>query len=195
MSKMTNLLKEQSISDFLDLTQKIWFIEFESADFGSSLVNILELPLIMYQTNSINHFWSFLSKFLLNCEIAFISKDSKSIDIALIGICNDEPIGIPLWIMDDILLGFEVKSIKNYIILDRLPLKWYPPTIITGSKQNLHKKDATSIILSDGLFQKKKIYLKIENNQIFISEYLTDQEVFERIVNVDIPDSNDSRNG
>lgn len=163
-------------------------MEFESNDFGASLTSILELPPPIYALNKKMHFWAFMQCFLEACEISFIFHQyeqneqlKNSIELALIGSWNYKKYAIPLWILNDTLLGFEIISSKEYIILDSEPLNWNlqinPDKTHVCSELNNYNV----IVLEDNLFHKQKMCLKINSGEIFVSEFYNELELFERI--------------
>ena len=133
MSTKKKKLKQLSIHEYLGLGHqaKKWFLEFEVGDFGASITNLLELPLNIYETRRKSFFLAFISSFLQKCEISFILRklnlrDSKfdRIELALLGYWEKRQYAIPLWIMKDLLLGFEVIPNEYFEILDSEPLTW-----------------------------------------------------------------------
>ena len=120
MSKLKNQ-SSQSIHDYMDFPHRIWTVEFEISDFGASLTSLLELPLQIYILDSKSFFWSFMKQFLQNCQISFILRKYDSaddcIELALIGFWETKQIAIPLWILNENLLGFEIITL-NFTILD-----------------------------------------------------------------------------
>jgi len=181
-------LIQNSIYDYLDLPHRTWCVEFESNDFGVSLTSILELPPSIYALNKKMHFWVFMQRFLEACEISFIFHQYEqnepikdSIELALIGSWNYKQYAIPLWILNDTLLGFEIISSEDYIILDSEPLTWNlqinPDKTHVYSELNNYK----IIVLEDNLFHKQKMCLKIKWREIFVSEFYNELKLFERI--------------
>ena len=72
-----------------------------------------------------------MNSFLQKCAISFILRkpnleDSKfdRIELALLGYWEKRQYAIPLWIMKDLLLGFDVISDDHFEILDSEPLTW-----------------------------------------------------------------------
>lgn len=189
-------LKQQSIHDYLGLGHRIWFLEFEVGDFGASIANLFELPLEVYKMRAKTFFWAFLQVFLQKVEISFIlrqsiQKDSSfdRIDLALLGYWENNQFAIPLWIMKDLLLGFEVIPAEHFVILDSEPLTWSRPISITNKHiDSSRKEEFDIIILSDDFFQGQKIYFRLEGGHIVISQYLNELEFFDRIARTNIPE-------
>ena len=67
------------VYDYLGFPYRDWYVEFESSDFGASLVDILELPPIVYEMNTMLHFWAFIKHFVHNCEICFRNSEIEKI--------------------------------------------------------------------------------------------------------------------
>ncbi|MFX0171148.1 MAG: hypothetical protein ACFE9L_04450 [Candidatus Hodarchaeota archaeon] len=194
MRNVRNKLLQQSINDYLDLANKAWFVEFEVTDFGASLSKILELPLTIYKRNVKAHFWAFLKIFLQRCEIGFILKhpidnnsDIGAINLALIGYWEKKQYAIPLWILKDILLGFEIINSDSFFILDSEPHIWSQPTLIDNKNKPLDE-NFNLILLSEDFFIDQKIYLKLDRGQIFVSDYFDELEFFKQVAQTEIPD-------
>ncbi|MFX1282543.1 MAG: hypothetical protein ACFFB5_02775 [Promethearchaeota archaeon] len=190
---MKKKLKQQSINDYLDLEQREWIVEFEIGDFGASFANLFELPAKIYRIQSKNCFWNFLKVFLQDGEISFILRkydpnDSNSdrVELALLGSFENKQFAIPLWIMKDLLLGFEIIPSKGYIILNSKPLMW-SPTHLTDFNSS-HNKESGLIVLSDDFFQGQKIYFKLKRGQIMPTRYFNELEFFDRIARTKIPE-------
>ncbi|MFX0050170.1 MAG: hypothetical protein ACFFAJ_06305 [Candidatus Hodarchaeota archaeon] len=194
MRNVRNKLLQQSINDYLDLTNKIWFVEFEVTDFGASLSKILELPLAIYNKNVKAHFWAFLKVFLQKCEIGFILKQSindnpglETINLALIGYWEEKQYAIPLWILKDILFGFEIITTDSFLILDSELQYWTQPTLISNNNK-LKDENSSLVLLGEDFFIGQKIYLKLDKGQIYVSDYFNDLEFFKRIAQTEIPE-------
>ena len=155
MIKLKKQLIQQSINDYLDLRHRIWFVELEIGDFGASVANLLELPQEIYDLRIKENFWAFLRLFLQNCEISFIfrpfylnNSNPDRVELALLGYWENKQFAIPLWIMKDLLLGFEIISSDNFIILDSEPFNWSPPVSLEKEKIYSQYKNIDLVILS-----------------------------------------------
>ncbi|MHA2244295.1 MAG: hypothetical protein ACXADY_04960 [Candidatus Hodarchaeales archaeon] len=195
MKKQQN---QESINDYLDLRHQIWFVEFEIGDFGASVANLLELPQEIYDLRIKENFWAFLRLFLQKCEISFILRPSylnKSnpdrVELALLGYWENKQFAIPLWIMKDLLLGFEIISLDNFIILDSKSLNWSPPVSLENNKIYSQYKNLDLVFLSDDIFQGQKIFFKLEKSQINVSKYFDEYKFFNRISNTHLPKSDE----
>lgn len=193
MRNIRNKLLQQSINDYLDLTNKVWLVEFEATDFGASLSKILELPLTIYKKNVKTHFWAFLKVFLQKCEIGFILKQSindnpglGTINLALIGYWEEKQYAIPLWILKDILLGFEIIKSNSFLILDSRTHTWAQSILISNNNKSIDE-NSSLILLNEDFFIGQKIYLKLDKGQIFVSDYFNELEFFKRIAQTEIP--------
>jgi hypothetical protein len=194
MKKKT--MKQFSINDYLGLRYqaKVWFLEFEVDDFGASITKLLELPQEIYQARKKTFFLSFMNSFLQRCEISFILRkptldDSKfdRIELALLGHWEDSQFAIPLWIMKDLLLGFEIIPNEHFDVLDSEPLTWFQGKInFKTSKPN--STESNFIILNDDFFQGHKIYFKLEGNTLNVSRYFNELDFFDRIARANIPE-------
>ena len=135
----------QSIHNYLDLFHRPWYVEFGCEDFGASLSSLLELPISIYNHQAKGFFLKFLDIFLRKCSISFILRNPSTscyIDLALTGFWNMKEIAIPLWILDDTLIGFEtIQEEGQFTVLDSFPLYWQtaitqqPNKMLTGPKQ------------------------------------------------------------
>jgi hypothetical protein len=190
-------LKQLSIHDYLGLghQSKIWFMEFAISDFDASLSKLLELPQEIYQTRKRTFFLAFMNSFLQRCEIGFILRnlDSKveQIELALLGYWEESYYAIPLWIMNDLLLGFEVIPYEQFKILDSELLTWpQRKNDITNQKLSLRSTESNLIILDDDFFQRQnqKIYFKLQGSTINLSRYFNELELFDRIARTKIPE-------
>ena len=101
------------------------------------------------------NFWAFLRLFLQNCKISFILRpfylkksNPDRVELALLGCWENKQFAIPLWIMKDLLLGFEIISSDNFIILDSEPLNWSPPVSLENEKIYSQYKNIDLVILS-----------------------------------------------
>ena len=187
---------QHSIQDYLKLTDQSWVVEFEIFDFGASLTSFLELPPIIYAMNPKAHFWAFMRSFLMNCEIGFIQRPIRAssddyIEMALVGWCNKEQVAIPLWILHERLLGFEVISFPEFDILDSLPLNWITKTLPDQSDQLFIPTTREEIMFQDDIFMKHKLFLRIVKKNIFLSTEIDEHEFFQRIAETDIPELDD----
>lgn len=190
-------MKQLSIHDYLGLgyQAKVWFLEFEVGDFGASITNLLELPQEIYETRKKTFFLAFLNSFLQRCEISFILRkpnlvDSKfdQIELALLGYWEKRHYAIPLWIIKDLLLGFEVIPNEQFEILDSEPLTWSQGKIEPKNQKDLCLGDSNLVILNDEFFQDQKIYFKLEGSTINVSRYFNELEFFDRIARAKIPE-------
>ena len=184
----------QSIHKYLNLFHRPWYVEFSCEDFGASLSSLLELPISIFNHQTKDFFLRFLDTFLQKCRISFILRDPCNlcyIDLALTGFWNLKKIAIPLWILNDTLIGFEIiQGEGQYQILDSFPLYWQTPVtqqtteILTGPE----KKEI--LILEDDVFCGNSIYLKIEQKSIMIANInpYDDLKFFERIASAVIPE-------
>ncbi len=195
MSKMDNQSNQLSIHDYLDLPHRTWFVEFEISDFGASLPSILELPPKIYELDKKMIFWSFLKEFLLKCKIGFILRKYTShtdthedIELALLGGWENKQIAIPLWILQDVLLGFEVITPKTFLVLDSEPLKWNSPVLNKQSRCISQNKQCNLEMYDSDLFQNRKLNFKINRGRISLSEHYNELEFFERIAQTLIPE-------
>jgi len=189
---------QDSIQEFLDLNHKIWIVEFDATDFQSSLPQLLEIPSTIFQQKAIEYLWTFLQEFLQNTAIAFIlrpidsEKDNlvSQADLALIGHWNNKNYSIPLWTMQDLLLGFEIIEEESFVILDEEPLLFID---ILKKYQPSFEDNETLIVLEENIFKNQKIFLEINDRIIFITEYFNELDFFDRIARTVIPEiDNDS---
>ncbi|MFX0085007.1 MAG: hypothetical protein ACFFAU_04970 [Candidatus Hodarchaeota archaeon] len=186
---------QQSIHDFLELPHRAWLLEFEINDFGASLSSILELPQKIYKKDNKRIFWSFIKEFLSQCSISFILRKYTSpknihdnIELALIGYWEKIQMAIPLWILNDLLLGFEIISTEEYCILDSEPLKWDFLGQYKQYRISSQNSQSTFVFSDDELFKDNKMFFKISDSKISISEYFNELEFFERIAQTIIPE-------
>lgn len=188
---------QQSIYEYLNLNHQAWFLEFEVGDFGASITNLLELPQKIYETRRKTFFLAFMCSFLQKCEISFILRkpnldDSKfdRIDLALLGYWEKRQYAIPLWIMKDLLLGFEVIPDEHFEILDSEPLTWSQGITATKNQRNSSPLAVSNLVIlnDDDFFQGQKIYFKLEGSNINVSRYFNELEFFDRIARAKIPE-------
>ena len=191
----------KSIQEFLHLSERSWFVEFDLSDFGASLCALFELPFSIYHSQGKAFFWTFVDQFLQRSAIGFILNNKLNndlnqepkIDLAFIGHWENRELAIPLWIMSDILVGFEILSDGQYFVLDAFPLSWQSP-FLPKLKNNSPKDDNAEIyVLNDKIFQEKTLYLKITGGNIFVSDFnrIDELKFFERIATTIIPEIDD----
>ena len=192
---------QQSIHEYLGLGHRAWYVEFEIGDFKTSLTDLLEIPLIIFEKQAKEIFWSFLQLFLQKSEISFIHRQpcpndlrSERIDLALLGYWENRQFAIPLWIMNDLLLGFEIIPSRDFNVLDSEPLMW-SQQVSKGRKDvnPAFNNELGYIFLNDGIFQGQKIYFKLEGGQIVVSKYYDELKFFQRIAQTGIPELDESR--
>ena len=191
---MRHRMNQVSINNFLDLGHSAWFVEFEIGDFGASIANLLELPQKIFDQRAKTYFWAFLQLFLQNCEISFILRPSdpnisnpERIELALLGYWNENQLAIPLWITKNLLMGFEIITEDDYVILDSEPIIWSTRVSQEKWRTNSRNSNRDFIYLTDDIFQGQKIYLKIEKGQIVVSNYFNELEFFSRIAMTSLP--------
>ena len=184
---------QKSIHEYLDLSHRAWFLEFEMRDFGPSVTKLLELPQEIYQTRQKAFFLAFMNSFLQKCAISFILRksnleDSKfdRIELALLGYWEKRQYAIPLWIMRDLLLGFDVIFDNYFKILDSEPLTWSQEKIDNLKISPL--TESSLAFLTDDFFQGQKIYFKLEGSSISVSRYFNELELLDRIARAKIPE-------
>ena len=184
----------QSIHKYLDLFHRV---EFRCEDFGASLSSLLELPISIFNNQEKDFFLRFLNTFLEKCSISFILRDPSNlghIDLALTGFWNMKKIAIPLWILDDTLIGFEIIQAKGqYQIIDSLPLYWKTPVTQQTSKELARSETKEITVLDANVFCGNTIYLKIKQKSIMIANInpFDDLKFFERIASAVIPEIDD----
>ncbi|MFW9905907.1 MAG: hypothetical protein ACFFFH_16415 [Candidatus Thorarchaeota archaeon] len=193
----TRKMKQFSIHDYLGLgyQAKTWFLEFDVGDFKAPIAKLLQLPQEIYQSRKKTFFLAFMNSFLQTCEVSFILRKPRlddpkidRIELALLGSWEGRQHAIPLWILKDLLLGFEVISSEQYEILDSEPLTWLQQKTTTSKQKISLSLDPNLIILDDDFFQGEKIYFKLEDNTITISRYFNEMEFFDRIARASIPE-------
>jgi hypothetical protein len=168
-------------------------VEFSCEDFGASLSSLLELPISIFNHQAKDFFLGFLDTFLQKCSISFILRDSSNpchIDLALTGFWNKEKIAIPLWILNDTLIGFEIILGEGHQILDSFPLYWQTPVTQQTTEILTGPETKENIVLEDDAFCGNSIYLKIEQKVIMIVNInpYDDLKFFERIASAVIPE-------
>ena len=186
--------KVQSIHKYLNLFYRPWYVELGCEDFGASISSLLELPISIYNDQAKEFFLVFLEDFLHKCAISFILKDPSNlcyVDLAFTGFWNMKRIAIPLWILNDTLIGFDIiQDEGQFQILDSFPLHWQ--TQVTQQTSKIHDRSETGekIVLDVDIFCGKTIYLKIEQHSIMITNInpLDDLKFFERIASAFIPE-------
>lgn len=195
MKKKKKKLLQASINDYLDLAHKAWFMEFEVCDFGASITNLLELPLSIFEMNAKAHFWAFIKLFLQKCEIGFIFEHPKKelpgtdiINLALIGLWQGEQFAIPLWILKDLLIGFEVITPDTFTVLDSEPLSWVLPNLVNRESIQFRNNNVGVVLFGKDIFQGQKIFFRLDKRQISICEYFNELEFFTRIAQTEIPE-------
>ena len=112
------------------------------------------------------------------------------IDLAIIGHWDNKECAIPLWIMNDILIGFEILSDDHYIIIDTSPLNWQSPSLPKWELNYPEDDNAETYVLNTDLFQNNTLYLKIAGGNLFVSDFNKNEELkfFERIASTIIPE-------
>lgn len=189
MIKMNNQLNQQSITDYLNLKHRTWFLELEKSDFRTIIAGLLEIPQKIYDSRTTGCFWAFLKQFLQRCEIGFILRSNPTrVELAILGHWQNKQYAIPLWMIRDLLLGFEVISTEDFAILDSEPMKW---SQIVKSKDFSQCEKVEFILQEEDILHGDKIYFKIENGQIFVSEYSNAFDFFNRIAQIDLPGQNE----
>ena len=184
----------QSIHSYLDLLHRPWYVEFGCEDFGASLSSLLELPISVYNNQAKDFFLAFLDKVLQKCSISFILRDPGHIDLAITGYWKKKKIAIPLWIMNNTLIGFEVISEEHqFKILDSFTLHWKNPIIQQTNKIVTKTETNINFVLENDIFCGDMIYLKIEGSRLMIAnkDRSDDLKFFERIASAVIPEIDD----
>ena len=187
--------QQQTIVEYLELNHREWIIEFELSDFEASVANLLEIPEKIFTSNSKSHFWAFLRVFLQNCEIGFILQqrnskniDDNVIDLALIGYWEKEQYIIPLWILNDLLLGFEILPAIDILILDSKKILCTTP-VLTDEELSLENNQASYLmVFCNDFFHQQKIYFKLEKDHLSLLNYSREIEFFQRIAQAFIPE-------
>ncbi|MFX1516954.1 MAG: hypothetical protein ACFFC6_11625 [Promethearchaeota archaeon] len=183
---------QKSIHEYLDLSHRAWFCEFSLPDFGPSVTKLLELPQEIYQTRQKVFFLAFMNSFLQRCAISFILRkynleDSKfdRIELALLGYWEERQYAIPLWILKDLLLGFDVIADYYFEILDSEPLTWPQRK---NDNQKISLTESSLAFLTDDFFQGEKVYFKLEGSSISVTRYFNELELLDRIARAKIPE-------
>jgi len=163
-------------------------------DFGASISSLLQLPISVYTNQAKDFFLAFIDSVLRECSISFILRDLGHIDLAITGFWKMKEIAIPLWIMNDTLIGFEIISGEgHYQILDSFPLHWENPVTPHTSKIVTRFETTEKFVLDDDIFCGDTIYLKIDRENIIIANIkpFDDLKFFERIASAVIPEIDD----
>ncbi|MHA1541753.1 MAG: hypothetical protein ACTSQH_02110 [Candidatus Hodarchaeales archaeon] len=187
----------QSIHKYLNLFHRPWYVEFSCEDFGASLSSLLELPISIFNDQEKDFFLGFLNTFLEKCSISFILRDPSNlghIDLALTGFWNMKKIAIPLWILNETLVGFEIiQDESHYQILDSFPLYWKTPVSHQTTGGYTRSETNEKIVLDTDIFCGNTIYLKIKQKNIMISNInpQDDLQFFKRIASAVIPEIDD----
>lgn len=187
MKKTNNISKTYSIHDYLNLDIYSWIVEFDVRDFGASISTLFELPLPIYLAQARDFFWTFISQFTKSCSIAFILRNNQdAVDLALIGTWNSQNIAIPLWIMHDTLIGFEIITSFDFSVLDSLSLK-FESVLGQISREDMSKSLCS---LDSDSSKRSTFHFRISDGIIHISEHPQDYEsvFFERIASTAIPE-------
>jgi hypothetical protein len=134
-----------------------------------------------------------MKQFIQNCEISFIlrkynSSEEECIELALIGLWENQQIAIPLWILNEKLLGFEIILPSKFSILDSEPLIWNSPSLRSNQTNFSQISEEKVTILAEDIFKNDKIFFKIYRNEISISEHYNEVDFFERIASIIIPE-------
>jgi len=187
MKHSGRMVETQSIRDYLNLDVHSWMVEFDASDFGRHLSTLFELPLPIYLSQAGDFFWKFLTHYFQDCAISFIQKiHQESVNLALLGHWNNRQLAIPLWIMNDTLIGFEILSSEKYSVIDSFPLNFESAfdQITPNTKSNNY------YALDNELYHGNVLYLKIINDSIILSDYQQIDELafFERIASTMIPE-------
>ncbi len=186
--------KTESIHNYLDLIHRPWVVEFGCKDFGASLSSLLELPISVYNNQAKDFFLAFIDILLHKCSISFILRDPDHIDLAITGYWKMKKIAIPLWILNDTLIGFEIIPDEGqFKILDSFPLHWQTPVLQQTSKIVTRSEVNKLFVLDNDFFCGDTIYLKIEKCEIMIANInpSDDLKFFERIASAVIPEIDD----
>jgi hypothetical protein len=112
----------------------------------------------------------------------------------LTGFWNTKKIAIPLWILNDTLIGFEIiQAESQYQIIDSFPLYWKTPVSQQISKELARSETNEFFVLDTDIFCGDTIYLKIERKSIMIANKnpQDDLKFFERIASTVIPEIDD----
>ncbi len=198
MKMSTHKKTNVTIQDYLELFDKAWMVEFDVNDFGASLSALLELPIQIYSSQAHDFFLKFIDELLRSASISFVKRklkisDKMNIELALVGNWNNIQLAIPLWILNDVLFGFEIISEEEYEILDSFQLKWIYSDFCRNRQQRISDKEICFSTLSNSLFNKNTIYFGIHHSTISIANHNFSSELafFERIANTFIPEIDD----
>jgi len=111
------------------------------------------------------------------------------VNLALIGQWEGKCYAIPLWILRDLLLGFEVIASELFTILDSEEIYWPSIRFFNNSTQ---KKDCSYVVfLEEDIFHDQKVFLQLKKNQITLSKYYDEIGFFELIARTKIPELDD----
>ena len=188
MKHISKVVETQSIQDFLKLDLHSWLVEFDVSDFGASLSALFELPHAIYRSQARDFFWRFLTRFCEDCSICFIQlTHQNTVDLALLGTWKNQILAIPLWILNDTLIGFEILSSANFSVLDSFSLNFDSP--FNRLPQDTTKNNKF-LVLDNDVFYGNTLYLKIINDSLLLSDYQQIDELafFERIASTFIPE-------
>ncbi|MHA1976692.1 MAG: hypothetical protein ACW98F_03275 [Candidatus Hodarchaeales archaeon] len=187
MKRSRKVVETQSIRDYLKLELHSWMVEFDACDFGASLSALFELPHSVYLSQAKDFFWKFLTHFFEECSISFIRRiHQNTVDLALLGLWKDQKLAIPLWIMNDTLIGFEILTSAHYRVLDSFSLNFNSPfNSISHDKNNKKLID-----LDNEVYYGDTLYFKIINDSLLLSDHQQINELafFERIASTIIPE-------
>ena len=187
-------LKTQSIHNYLELLHRQWYVELDVRDFRASISSLLQLPIPVYDNQARDFFLTFLNNLLLKCSICFIQRETGHIDLALIGNWNTQQLAIPLWIINDELMGFDFLPInEKYEILDSFPLIWKNPIEEITTNPQTRTIKTESFVIDNDLFISNTVNLRIEMNSIVIANTnpIDELKFFERIASTIIPEIDD----
>ncbi len=191
MNHLSKLVEPLSIRDYLNLDLHSWLVEFDVSDFGASLSTLFELPLPVYLSQAKDFFWTFISHFFTDCSISFILRtDQDTVDLAFLGRWKNQNLAIPLWIMNDTLIGFEILPSVNYSVIGSYPLTFESPF----KKISQDTKNKKVIVLDNELYHGNMLYLRIIINSIILSDYQQIDELafFERIASTVTPEMDEN---
>ncbi|MHA1975218.1 MAG: hypothetical protein ACTSW1_19685 [Candidatus Hodarchaeales archaeon] len=189
-----------SVNEFLNLNTRNWTIELDARDFTLTLSKLMEIPLKIYKKSYKDYLLQFLRLFLEEARISFILRHNEGkhkpmephIDLAIVGCCENKKCAIPLWVMHDLLIGFEILKNEDYTILDSENLNY--KTFHDNINFNNSSYHNTLIEFEDEFFQGSKLCLEINNGEVWFSKYFNDTLFLERIANTPIPELDDQAN-
>ncbi|MHA1994596.1 MAG: hypothetical protein ACW97Z_08660 [Candidatus Hodarchaeales archaeon] len=187
MKHSSKIVEIHSIRDYLKLDLHSWMVEFDVSDFGASLSTLFELPLPIYLSQAKDFFWKFIIHFFQDCSISFIQRDHQdSINLALIGHWKNKKLAIPLWIMNDTLIGFEILPDGIYSVLDSFSLNFESP--FNHLTPNAKNKDF--LVFDNEVYYGNTLYLKIINDSLILSDFHQIDELafFKRIASTVLPE-------